>query len=116
MNNPERTCPTLDIGYKPSAQGWGFHNSSHRIRLMVTGWKGGKCLHQDQHVMLSDGTTKAAGDLVVGDPIMGCEDGLAVPSRVVALEPAVKDCLELTFSDGTVARCSDDHRFPLWNQ
>lgn len=101
--------------YRPSKQAWEFHNSNHRFRYLVWGIKSGKCLAVTQKVLMADGTTKKAGDLAVGDKLMGMENSRGKPTVVTALEPTSKECYEIEFADGSIVRCSKDHRFPVYN-
>ncbi len=101
--------------YVPSHHAWKFHTSSSRFRFLIYGVKSGKCLMADQGVMMSDGTSRRADTLRVGDRIMGYDAGEARPIVVTALEPERKESVELVFRDRSTVRCSWDHRFPVWN-
>ncbi len=106
--------PINTNSYAPSVPAWKFHTSAARFRALVAGVKSGKCLTVDQGVMMADGSIKPAGDLRPGDEILGLENRISRPIQVIAVEPAQKDCVEMTFVDGSVIRCSKDHRFPFW--
>ena len=105
----------LRLDYAPSIKSAAFHASRARFRFLIWGVKSGKCILRDQKVLLADGSKKAAEDLKVGDRLLGCDRGVSNPIRVTAIEPAQKECAEVTFADGSVIRCSMDHRFPVWN-
>ncbi len=83
--------------------------------MLCWGIKSGKCLKISQRVLMADGSTKKAGDLVVGDRIMGLEGSRGKPTTVTATEPARKECYEIEFADGSKVECSKDHKFPVWN-
>ena len=68
----------------------------------------GKSAPLSSLVLTPDGWRRN-GDLKLGDPIMNAQGHV---SRVTGIFPQGKlESFEVTFSDGTTARCSDDH---LW--
>lgn len=67
----------------------------------------GGCLNADAKVLMADGSYKQISDIKQGDwveTLMGAE---IVAEKVVFQ----KEAYEITFSNGSVYKCSDDHRF-----
>ncbi|NCC41931.1 MAG: hypothetical protein EOM21_21485, partial [Gammaproteobacteria bacterium] len=65
---------------------------------------------------MADGKTKKAGDIVVGDRVLGFDtSGDCVPCNVISTELTVKKTARYTLSDKSTFECSTDHAFPVWN-
>lgn len=106
---------SLKTDYRPSVTAMEFHESLQRFRFLCWGIKSGKCILADQKVLMADGSAKMAGDLEIGDRLMGMEGSRGKPTTVTGLESAQKQSFEIEFADGSKVRCSQDHRFPVWN-
>lgn len=69
----------------------------------------GKCLAPDTLVTMANYTTKPLCEIVPGDKVLSFHNGEIVSNRVVATEPAYKECYKLTTVSGRTVVCSIDH-------
>lgn len=70
----------------------------------------GKCLHPDELVRMFDGTTKRAGDVVVGDLLVGDD---SKPRRVLETHSGKDRMVKITPATGDPFLCTDDHILTL---
>lgn len=105
--------------YNPHEGQVAFHygiERLYRFLAMICGIRGGKCLSVDQGVLLSDGSSKRAGDIRAGDEVLGFDlDGRCKPTKVISTEMTKKQTAMYLLSDGSSFICSTDHAFPCWN-
>ena len=77
---------------------------------------GGGCLEGSTLIMMEDGCCKAIKDVQVGD-IVQSKDGTGFVTRVFTPEElGTKPCYEIEFDDGSIVKCSEDHKFLINNQ
>lgn len=69
----------------------------------------GKCLAPDTLVTMANYTTKPLCEIVPGDKVLSFHNGEIVSNRVIATEPAYKECYKLTTASGRTVVCSIDH-------
>ena len=104
--------------YKPHDGQQAFHyaiEKLYRFVAMICGIRGGKCLSLNQEVLLDNGETKKAGDIIVGDNIMAFDSGNCASTKVISVEETIKETALYVLSDGSTIECSTDHAFPCWN-
>ena len=77
---------------------------------------GGGCLEGSTLIMMEDGFCKAIKDVQVGD-IVQSKDGTGFVTHVFTPEElGTKPCYEIEFDDGSIVKCSEDHKFLINNQ
>ena len=72
---------------------------------------GGGCLEGDTLIMMEDGFYKPIKEIKVGD-IVQTKNGTGIVSCVFSPEQlGKKPCYEIEFDDGSIVKCSEDHKF-----
>lgn len=73
------------------------------------------CVSKDSPILMADGTTKAIGDIEVGDLIIGVKKRVGyyflTEAAVLAKSTSVKRAYRIRLSDSTEIICSADHRW-----
>lgn len=72
---------------------------------------GGGCLDGSTLLLMEDGTCKQIQNIEVGDIVQTNEGTGTVTNIYTPNELGLKPCYEIEFEDGSIVKCSENHRF-----